>query len=237
MGERVTFGSDGGPGTAYLTRTASARPSPAIVLLPAVSGVNDYVLRRSRKLAAAGYVTLALDYYDGAGPPPLGNLDEILAAVAALDDEAIASSARAAAGHLAGLSGVAPDRIGLMGLCVGGSLALLAAAGEQSPFRGVVGYYGQLRYRETSVTKPRHPIDAVDELACPLLAHFGEDDHLIPQEDVAELRKRTSGRPAEVFTYPSAGHAFDEDFRPVFRPVASTISWTRTFAFLDWCLA
>lgn len=225
---------------AYLTLTASASPRPAVVLLPAIAGVNDYILRVSRRLAAAGYVTLALDYYDGSGPPPLKSPEQIMAAVGALDDGRVVEDAIAARRHLADQAFVHSDRVAVMGFCVGGSLALLAAAadGDDQAFRGAVVYYGVLRYGSTTDTKPVSPLDAVSDLRCPLVAHFGEDDHLVAVDDVLELRKRTAGRPAEIFTYPGAGHAFHEDFRPdVYRPVASTVSWARTMAFLDWYLS
>lgn len=232
-----TFVGSGGTTHGVVTATARVGPGPALVLLPAVSGLNDYVLRRSRTLAAAGYTTLALDYYDGQARPPMRDMAEILAAVAALDDTAVAESARAAAGHLADRPDVDGERIGIVGFCVGGALAMLAAAGEATVFRGVVSYYGQIRYGELTSTKPRDPLDVAAELTCPLLGHYGDEDHLIPQADVEELRRRTAGRPAEVYSYPGAGHAFDEDFRPVYRPVGATIAWTRTSAFLGWCLS
>ena len=222
----------------FLTLTASASPRPAIVLLPAIAGVNDYIFRVSRRLAAAGYVTLALDYYDGGGPPPLDSPQQIMAAVAALDDARVVDDAIAAIRHLADESFVRDEQVAVMGFCIGGSLALLGASADDQAFRGAVVYYGVLRYGSTTDTKPISPLDAVDNLRCPLVAHFGENDHLVAFDDVLELRKRTAGRPAEIFTYPGAGHAFHEDFRPdVYRPVASTVSWTRTMAFLDWYLS
>jgi carboxymethylenebutenolidase len=226
------------PGAGGLLTLHSSPPRPAVVLLPAVAGTNDYIVDLARRLASAGYVTLALDYYDGGGPPPLGTPTEVAAAVAAIEDRRVIADAIAAGRFLSNHPNVQDGRVALMGFCIGGSMALLTAAAEDQPFRGVVVYYGLLRYGSTSEAKPVSPLDVAGELRCPLVAHFGEDDHLVAVDDVLELRKRTASRPAEVFTYPGAGHAFHEDFRPdVYRPVASTVSWTRTMAFVDWYLS
>ena len=75
-----------------------------------------------------------------------------------------------------------------------------------------ISFYGQLRYAELSDNKPVSPIDTVEELGCPLLGHFGEADPLVSVEHVMELQKRVQGQPAEIYTYPGAGHAFHEDF-------------------------
>lgn len=67
----------------------------------------------------------------------------------------------------------------------------------------------------------------------PFLGHWGEHDHLVPRADVAELREVMADRPAEIYRYPGAGHAFHESFRPeVYRPIAATESWARTKTFL-----
>jgi len=231
----LAYGRPGAGG--FLMLTSSPSPRPAVVLLPPIAGVNDYILRVGSRLAAAQYVTLALDYYDGAGPPPLERPEQVVAAVGALDDDRVVDDATAAVRQLADEPFVLGDSVAVMGFCVGGSLALLAAAADDHALRGAVVYYGVLRYGEITEAKPRSPLDVAGDLGCPLVAHFGEEDHLIAVDDVLELRDRTAGRPAEVFTYPGAGHAFHEDFRPdAYRPVASAVSWTRTLAFLDWYL-
>lgn len=66
---------------------------------------------------------------------------------------------------------------------------------------------------------------------------LGDRDHIVPATDVADLRQALTGKPAEVYLYPGAGHAFHEDFHPaVYRPVAAEESWRRTVAYLDWYL-
>lgn len=220
-----------------LTLTASAAPRPAVLVLPAVAGLNDYVLRVGRKLAAAGFVAFALDYYDSAGAPRLESPEQIKAAVAGLDDRRIVADALAAAGYLTRDPSVIAGHVGLLGFCVGGSLALLTAAAGDEMFRGVATYYGPIRYASPTDPRPTSPLEVLNDMSCPLVAHYGDEDHLIPVDDILELRKRTTGRPSEIYIYPGAGHAFDEDHRPtVHRPVAAADAWGRTMAFFDYHL-
>lgn len=236
-GQRVKI-ANGEAGTGGLLVTPpGAGPFPAVLLTTAIAGINPYVEDVAARVAGHGYVCLALDYYARqGGPPDLTTMDRILAAVAALPDADVLSDMAAAAGFLRARPEVAPGRIGLVGFCIGGSYALLGAA-QLEQARCAVSFYGMLRYDAPDPRKPVSPLDASRDLRCPYLGHFGEDDHLVPLDDVTELRKRVRGRPAEVYAYPGAGHAFHEHFRPqVYRAVAAYDAWSRTMAFLDWHL-
>ena len=161
---------------------------------------------------------------------------KIMAAVAALPDPRVLAEMEAAAGYLQDQPGTAGQRLAALGFCIGGSYSLMAAS-RLPQLSCAISFYGQLRYAELSDNKPVSPIDTVEELGCPLLGHFGEADPLVSVEHVMELQKRVQGQPAEIYTYPGAGHAFHEDFRPpVYRPVAATTAWDRTTTYLDWYL-
>ena len=98
-----------------------------------------------------------------------------------------------------------------------------------------VSWYGMLRYDERDAVKPASPLDLAPELGCPYLGFFGEEDALIPNEDVATLRAilEREGKRFEIVTYPGAGHAFFNDGRPdAYRPAAAADSWQRALAFL-----
>jgi carboxymethylenebutenolidase len=124
----------------------------------------------------------------------------------------------------------------VLGFCIGGTYAILAAS-QFEQLRCAVSFYGTIRYA-TSDLKPISPLDVAQSLKCPLLGHYGEDDALIPLPDVEALRKELRSRPAEIYTYPGAGHAFHENFRPeVYRPVAAAEAWRRSTEYLEWYCA
>ncbi|SPL88212.1 Dienelactone hydrolase family [[Actinomadura] parvosata subsp. kistnae] len=208
---------------------------PALVLTTAIAGVNDYILRQADRLAADGYACLVLDYYarQGGQAPDLSGMDKVMRAVASLSDPQVLADMSDAVAWL-------KDRwyggVGALGFCIGGTYALLAAS-QIPDLSCAITFYGMLRYTELTENKPVSPLETLDKAACPVLGHFGEADHLVPPADAAELAERLRGKPAEIYTYPGAGHAFHEDFRPeVYRPVAATTAWARTGAYLSYYL-
>jgi carboxymethylenebutenolidase len=233
---RVVDDAAGPPVTLHVGRRTPDSTAHTVLLLPAVAGVDAYITRRAAQLGSQGYHVAILDYYGRTGATPdLSTPERIGKAVAALDDREVLSDIQRATVWLAGSGS---ERVGLLGFCIGGTYAILAAAAAAAqPPACAVAYYGQLRQPRQSGRKPVDAIDAASRLAAPLLAHFGDNDRLIGERDIADLRAnaRAGQRPAEIHTYPGAPHAFDEWHRPaVFRPVAAAEAWRRTLAFLDW---
>lgn len=213
--------------------------SPAVVLLPAIAGINDYIRAAAARLADAGYFALALDYYAREGAAPdLSTPERIGAAVAALPDLRVLEDVKAAAAWLRAEPRVDAARIGALGFCIGGMYAFLAACDIEG-LACAVDYYGAVRYAATSPNKPVSPLDRVPALRAPLLAHFGTFDRLISREDIDAFERalQQHQKPYELYLYRGAPHAFDEAFRPaVFRPVAAKLAWERSLTFLDWHL-
>jgi carboxymethylenebutenolidase len=236
-GQRVDLASTEGPAGGLLVTPAGPGPFPAVLLTTAIAGINPYVEDVAARLADDGYACLILDYFTRReGPPDLSTMDRILAAVAELPDGQVLADMAAGITLLQARPDIAPGRVGLVGFCIGGSYALLGAA-RLNGVRCAVSFYGMLRYPTPTGNKPVGPLDVAHELRCPVLGHFGQEDQVVPLDDVLELRKRVSRQAAEIYTYPGAGHAFHEDFRPqVYRAVAAHEAWSRTTTFLDWHL-
>jgi carboxymethylenebutenolidase len=103
-------------------------------------------------------------------------------------------------------------RVGVVGYCVGGSVAWLA--GLELPVSAVVSYYG------------RDVVDHLDRAPrCPAMLHFGDRDHLIPVADVERIRDAFPGLP--VYRY-DAPHGFDRDRAGE----AASLARARTLEFL-----
>ena len=89
--------------------------------------------------------------------------------------------------------------VGVMGFCLGGSLAYLTSA-VASP-ACCVSYYG------SSVAGT---LEQLDNIECPVLFHFGDADPYIPAEQVDAISDAMADR--DCFTVnveAAAGHAFD----------------------------
>jgi carboxymethylenebutenolidase len=117
---------------------------------------------------------------------------------------------------------------------MGGQYALLAACTVPG-LSACVSWYGMLRYAEKDAVKPASPLDLAQDLACPYLGLFGEEDGIIPLADVEELRGilAREGKRFDIVTYPGAGHGFFNDTRPdMYRASAADDAWERALLFL-----
>lgn len=233
----TTFDREGAQLSTTLVRPVDGDSHPALVLVPAVHGVNDYVLGVADRLAARGYLTSVLDIYSrGDAPEDLGGREQILAAVAALPDDRVAMDVAAAGRHLLDMPGV--SGVGTLGFCVGGLFAYLASC-KVAHFSVAVNFYGMLRYDELTDNKPVSPVDLADDLQSPMLSHYGLLDPWCPPAHVDEFdgRLAAAGKTYELYRYPGAGHAFHEHHRAVaYRPVAAKAAWERSMAFIDYYL-
>jgi carboxymethylenebutenolidase len=203
---------------------------PGMLLLQEIFGVNDYIEDVARRLAELGYVVLAPDlYWRTQRGLALGHDEEDLrrafAAMQQLDRDAALEDSIAALGALRGLPEVASagSRAGVLGFCLGGSLAYQVAAQAEPDV--AVCYYGSAIPDE---------LDAAAAIVCPTLLHFGADDPYIPRERVDGVAAMAADRDAfECHVHDGAGHAFDNSFAPTFHePRAAARAWELTSAFL-----
>jgi fermentation-respiration switch protein FrsA (DUF1100 family) len=134
--EDLEFVADGVPLRAHLRTPGGAAPVggwPAVAVTGPFTGVKEQVAGvYADRLAAAGFVTLALDHRGfGASGGRRGHEDP----------QGKLADLRAAVGVLAAHPAVAADRIGLLGVCLGGGYAVRAAA-QDPRVRAVAGIAG-----------------------------------------------------------------------------------------------
>ncbi len=217
-------------------------PHPGVVIVPDVWGVSDLYRRIAQRLAGDGpFAVLVVDQYRHSGRSGLSDPASVMPFLAQLSDPLVLRAIQEGVDALAGRPDVAGRRVGVIGFCMGGQYALLAACGCRG-LSACVPLYGMLRYAPglDPARKPRQPLDALADLGCPLLGLYGAEDALIPVADVDELRRRLAGsrHAGEVHLYPGAGHAFMNDARPeAYRAEASADAWRRLVPFLQKQLA
>jgi carboxymethylenebutenolidase len=108
---------------------------------------------------------------------------------------------------------------GVVGFCMGGTIAYLAAC-RLSGLSAAVCYYGGGVARFAG-EKPN----------CPTQMHFGEKDAHIPLSPVEEIKKK---RPeCEVYVYQGADHGFHCDERGSYNADSARIAWGRSMGFLE----
>lgn len=200
---------------------------PVIVVCQEIFGVTDYIRRRCRDLADAGYAVLAPHFYWRLSPT--GDAPEI----AETDENALqqamglAQQLDFAAATADGVAAVAYARehgtaVGLVGFCFGGGLAFAIAA--QAEPDALVSYYG---------SGLPGLLELAPRVTAPILHHFGDADSFIDADAQARVRDAvTANTEAEWITHPGADHAFDNDVAPWHHPEASARAWQATLRFL-----
>jgi len=193
------------------------KPCGGLVVAQEIFGVNSHVRSVCDGFAADGYVAIAPALFDryqrdfdiGYTPEDIARGRELKARAAtevALSDIAAARDAVAAAG-----------RVGIVGYCWGGFITWMSAA-RLAGFACAIPYYGG-GILEAGSEQPK----------CPLMAHFGERDAVLP---VAGVQKLAAAHPeAQVFLY-AADHGFNCDQRKSYDAAAATLARERTLEFL-----
>jgi carboxymethylenebutenolidase len=190
-----------------------------------VFGLDAVMVRQGEKLAALGYLTLAVDLYSSGGPKRC--LVPIMRAVATGEGRPLAD-VEAARGWLAA-SPECTGKVGVLGFCMGGAFALLCAP---RGFDASAVNYGPL---------PKD-LDAALAGACPVVAAYGGADRTLrgAARRLDEALERL-GVEHDVKEYPGAGHSFLNDamagpalVRPLLRvagvgpdPASSLDAWAR----------
>lgn len=215
----LTLTSGGAAVPCYLTQPRSAGPHPAVVVAHGNPGLPLDIRFTARLLARSGIAALVFD--PGAHAPPMPE-DE--AGKAALSDYVYShefvsqqlDDAQTAIDHLKTLPFVRDQKIGMVGFCGGGRLALLLAAGSPD-VKAVVALHAAVRYQRRNSSDPvPDVIDEVSKIRVPVQGHYGVRDTVARVEDARDFERalREQGGTAEMFYYPDAGHSFCDFKRP-----------------------
>ena len=216
---------DGGGMDAYVAIPESGT-GPGVLVLMEIFGVGVYIRGATDRLAEHGYVAMAPDLYRrtrpgvqfGSGPE---GLQEAFAAVSELDIPGAIEDAIAALRTLRTLPEVTGGA-GVLGFCLGGTLAFGVAIGADPAT--MVAYYGS--------GVPEMLADA-DAVSCPALFHFGAQDPYIPLEQSQRVADAAGSRPGwEVAIQPDGGHAFDNWDSAFHQPEPAARAWDLTRDFL-----
>ena len=218
MGQIIQLdASDGHRLSAYEAAPSSGKHRGGLVVIQEIFGVNNHIKRVTDGWAEEGYYCIAPAIFDRAkknveldyGPDSIA-AGRSMAEKIALDSMLLDVEAARGAASSAG-------KVGVVGYCLGGSLAWLAA----TRLAGVAAascYYGG-RIPGLATEKPR----------CPVQMHSGEKDQGIPLSDVEKVRAAVPAGLVEIFTYP-AGHAFNRDAGQSFKPQSAKLARERTLA-------
>lgn len=231
----VTIETADGPMQAYQVIPEGDGPLPALIVAQEAFGVNTHIKDVTRRFACEGYAAIAPDLYHRTGrmvtytyedPKRRESFSEITNA-------GIETDLNATLAHVGQLQEADKGRIGIVGFCVGGFIAFLAAC--RTDVATAVCFYGGgiVKHREGLKLEPL--LTEADNIKVPVLCLFGDKDTSISPSDVEAIRKRLGMQPREheVFVYPGAEHGFFCDERASFKPDAAADAWQRTLKWLE----
>jgi carboxymethylenebutenolidase len=212
------------PLPAYVARPAGAGRHAAIIVVNEIFGIHDYIKDICRRLAKAGYVAVAPDFFYRAGVnlPALSEMTQIRAVVGQANDTQVDGDVRATTAWLKARPFARVDAIGITGFCWGGTVVWRAAMGNPDIKAGVA-WYGRLGGLA----------DRAATVEAPVLGLYGAEDQGIPQSDVAAMQAalaKAGKSDSSIHVYPGAGHGFHADYRASYDQAAAADGWARMLA-------
>jgi len=217
LGTQISLtASDGFKLGAYRADPAGT-PKGGLVVIQEIFGVNHHIRAVCNRFAAQGYAAVAPAVFDRIQPDfetgyTPADVEHARSFIPKIDWPALMRDVAAAVDNVKDAG-----KTGIVGYCLGGSVAF-AAACELDGLSCAIGYYGGAIAKNAD-RKPK----------VPTLLHFGDQDHSIPLTDVETIKQK---RPeVDVYVY-HAGHGFSCDERSAYDEAAHTEALGRTLAWL-----
>jgi carboxymethylenebutenolidase len=224
--EKIEFDGPHGKVKAYVAMPRKFKGKlPGVLVIHENRGLNEHIEDVARRAALGGdqggYLAIAPDGLSVAGGAPADQ-------EAARDLFGKQDPARIAADVLAGVPWLAANplcdgKIGAVGFCYGGGLALRAAVDAEGVDAAVCFYGRQLSAEETQ------------RLKVPVLLHYAGADERV-NAGIAEFRTALDavGAPYSLNMYPGTQHGFHNDSSAArYNEPAAKLAWSRTLEFFD----
>ncbi|MDQ4121603.1 MAG: dienelactone hydrolase family protein [Acidobacteriota bacterium] len=233
----VTFKNGTDTIRGYLARPKKDGSYRAVVVSHGNPGISEDIRNVAAQMAELGYVGLAMDWNSRAAGDT-SKLDKPLEYYMTNSfNKQILSDTLASIDYLKNQSFVKSKKVGAVGFCGGGYIVLLLS-GLSAELKAAVAFYAPPVFYppRVSATDPKpNLMDVVGKIKIPIQCHFGQQDRIIPNEDVAKFEKALRAQKVnfELYSYENAGHAFYDYTRAnLHNPAAAKLAYDRMRAFL-----
>ena len=216
-GKMVDFPSNGATTTGYLATPTSGK-GPGVLVIQEWWGLVQHIKNVCDRFAAEGFTALAPDMYHGKTADEPDGAGKLFMALNIAQAE---KDLRGAVDYLASQSST--RKVGAVGFCMGGQLALFAAT-VNPKVGAVVDFYGIHPNVKPDYTK----------LQGPVLGLFAEKDAFVKPDDARALDAaiKKAGKQSTVHIYPNVDHAFFNDERKdAYNEAAASDAWRKTLTF------
>ncbi|MBL0940588.1 MAG: dienelactone hydrolase family protein [Gemmatimonadaceae bacterium] len=219
-GEMVVYTTiDGKQVRGYLTKPATYRRGPAIVMVHEWWGINDNIKSMADRYAGEGYAVLAVDLFGG----QVATTSDAAMKLYQAGMSNIAAGEQNVAAAVSYLRSHGATSVGSVGYCFGGHWSLRTGLVAGSQVNAVVMYYG------APITNPAQ----LARLKAPLLGLFGGKDTGIPLDSVRamEAQIKKAGQQATIEVFANANHAFANPSGQSYDAKVAAEAWTKSLAF------
>ncbi len=216
MGKMIELTAGDGHKLGAYRADPAGKPRGGVVVIQEIFGVNSHIRSVTDGYAAEGYLAIAPAMYDRVkrNYETGYTQEDIQAGVAIMqklnwDQTMLDAKAAIDAAKPAG-------KVGIVGYCWGGTVAWVAAA-RLSGLACAAPYYGGAI-----------PNFIAEQPKCPVMFHFGEQDHSITLE---QAKKVAAAHPGATTHYYPAGHGFNCDQRGSYDAASAKLARERTVQF------
>jgi carboxymethylenebutenolidase len=211
----------GKPLTVYTATPVKGARRGRVVVVHENRGLNDHIRDVARRMALAGFDTVAPDLLSPVGGTPVGDDDRARALIGTVDYDLAIAQVRA-------LLKAGRGKAGVVGFCWGGAMVNRVAVAAGRDLAAGVSYYG--------------PAPAASEAAkvqAPLMIHLaGKDARVNATAEPWIAALKAAGKTVEAFTYADVDHAFNNDTSAErYNKAAADLAWERTTGFFAKYLA
>ncbi|HEV3406105.1 MAG TPA: dienelactone hydrolase family protein [Candidatus Dormibacteraeota bacterium] len=207
-------------GGGYLAVPDGNGPNPGVVVIHEAFGLNDHIKDVTRRLADAGYATLAVDLFTGRNRA-VCMARYMAGAVGGSVNRYGVEDLKSALTLLATMTNVDPLRLGAVGFCLGGGFAI-AWACTDTRLKAIAPFYG---------ANPR-PLDVTRRL-CPVVGSYPEKDFTARSGRALDRALTGFQIQHDIKVYPGTRHSFFNDTGPSFDREAANDSWSRLLNFFE----
>ena len=228
MGSMIDFTIGNIQTTAYTSLPEGQGAFPGVVVAFHKDGIDPFTKWLVDDLARNGYAAIAPNHYH-----ILPSLDYIDRRKEYLDDDQLTADIQASVDWLVRDGNADRDRLALIGHCMGGRTTWAGLVGLPNVFKCGCPYYSGGSFLQQGQLPA--PMDRLENITCPVMGFFGNDDKNPSPADVEEFSRRLTAlnKEHEFHRYDGAGHAFMDWTGKSFNERASRDAWAKTLNFLS----
>ncbi|MBN3726550.1 dienelactone hydrolase family protein [Burkholderia sp. Ac-20379] len=238
--EKVDVTTQDGVCPVYVFTGAAARPAPAIVFYMDAGGIRPGAKQMAQRLADAGYVVLLPDlFYRHGAYGPLDPIELFKGDFMAVIGPLMATTGNAKAAddtgallrYLSTRDDVLGERIGAVGFCMGGGMAIAAAGTYPERFAAAASFHGG----NLATDQPDSPHRFAPRLKAEVYIAAADADRLYPPEMAQRFESAldAAGVQYTAETYAGAAHGWMKPDFPVFDAASAERGWATMIGFFD----